>query len=229
MQKPRILVIDDASEVQELLRVVLTLKDFEVLEAYSGLDGLKVAQEQNPDLIVLDLMLPDIDGDEVCKRIKQSKDLQTIPVIMLTARSAVVDRINGLEIGANDYLIKPFDTLELLARIKVQLRQRANSQEHDRHSITLAGFYIDPATYELTINGNPIKELTPREFDILYILMRNMPNAVARSQIYEELGAAAEDSSNSRVVDIHVAKIRKKVGEQYILTIPGRGYLFAAK
>jgi two-component system alkaline phosphatase synthesis response regulator PhoP len=222
----KILIIDDSSDIQELLKAVLTLKDFQVLSALTAKDGVALAKKQNPDVIVLDLMLPDVDGIDVCKTLKELPETKDIPIIMLTARTTVLDRIKGLEIGANDYLTKPFDTLELIARIKVQLRQRKVILEKARTPLKLNQFEIDPASYKFSIGAKLIKHMTPREFDILYILMKNSPIPVQRDTIFKILSGKIE--KNSRVIDIHIAKIRKKIGTDCIKTIPGKGYLFSA-
>ena len=223
----KILAIEDAAEVQDLLKAVLTLKDFEYLGAFNGKDGLEIAKKEKPDLIILDLMLPDIDGIEVCKILKKNPETKQIPVIILTARTAVIDRVKGLEIGANDYLLKPFEALELVARIKVQLRDHELITDQTRTVLNIGAFKIDPTKYILTINGKEVKEITPREFDILYILMKSAPNPVDRETISQMIWGEKQ-KENSRVIDIHVANIRKKIGDDKILTIPGKGYIFSS-
>ena len=223
----KILIIEDSPEIQELLKAILELKDFTVFQAYNSQEGFSLAQQEKPDLIILDLTLPDGDGIELCHKFKSEFFSATIPIIMLTARTSVIDRIKGLEIGANDYLIKPFDTLELIARIKVQLRDKEKEVDSTRISIKLAEVEIIPSTYQLKINEEQIQDITPREFDILYILMKNSPNPVSREEIFQEVGKHYE-KGQSRVVDIHIAKIRKKIGEDRIKTISGKGYFFSA-
>jgi DNA-binding response OmpR family regulator len=225
MPIPKILLIDDSSDIQELLHAVLSLKDFEVLTAFTGKEGLILSKKEKPDVIVLDLMLPDIDGIDVCKQLRQHSITKEIPIIMLTAKTTVLDRIKGLEIGANDYLTKPFDTLELIARIKVQLRQRENLTRKPRLPVKIGTSEIDPSSYKFTIQGKLIKNLTTREFDILYILMQHFPNPVERENIFSLLG---KTETASRVIDIHITNIRKKIGAERIKTISGKGYLFSA-
>lgn len=222
----KIVVIEDSMEVQELLKTVLTLKDFEYLSAFTGKKGLELAKKEKPDLIILDLTLPDIDGIDLCATLKSDPGTKHIPVIMLTARTAMIDKIKGLEIGANDYLVKPFEVLELVARIKVQIRQQETVSDQTRTPLKLGTFEIDPAKYLLDINGKKVKGITPKEFDILYILMKNSPNPVDREKIFRMIWGEKQ-KENSRVIDIHIANIRKKIGEDKILTIPGKGYLFS--
>lgn len=222
----KILIIDDSKDIQELLQAVLGLKDLQALSALTAKEGIALAKKQNPDVIILDLMLPDIDGIDVCKTLKDVPETKNIPIIMLTARTTVLDRIKGLEIGANDYLTKPFDTLELIARIKVQLRQREALMVQTRIPLKLGNIDVDPASYRCAVAGRIIKDLTPREFDILYILMKNSPIPVQRDTIFKILSGKIE--KNSRAIDIHIAKIRKKIGIDHIKTIPGKGYLFSA-
>jgi two-component system, OmpR family, alkaline phosphatase synthesis response regulator PhoP len=222
---PKILIVDDSEDVLELLKTVLVLRDFEVLEALNGKQGIQVAKKEQPDLVILDLMLPDMDGISVCQTLKTTSETKNIPVIMLTARASILDKVKGLENGGDDYLVKPFDTLELLARVKVQLRQKGVALDEARQAIRIGQFQADPASYTVHNNGKEIKSLTPREFDILYILMKNSPKPVPREDIFQVIWDKSE-KKYSRVIDIHIAKIRKKIKPQTIKTIPGKGYLF---
>jgi two-component system alkaline phosphatase synthesis response regulator PhoP len=223
---PKILVVDDSDEVREVVKTVLVLKDFTVVEASSGKQAMAVLQKETPDLVVLDLMLPDMDGIEVCKNIKKHAKLGKTPILMLTARTGVYDRVKGLEIGADDYLGKPFDTLELLARVNALLRRSASLEDGTRMALKNDRIEMDPGSYTLTVDGKPVKTLTPREFDILYVLMKNCPRAVTREDISHALGTK-DEKNPTRVIDIHIAKIRKKIGAQKIKTIPGKGYLLS--
>ena len=183
-----------------------------------------------PDVVILDLILPDMDGLNICKIIKENSATEHVPILMLTARAEVLDRVKGLESGADDYLVKPFDTLELLARVKVLLRRGAQANPKSRIPIKIGEFEIDPGNYTFHINGKSIDNLTPREFDILYLLMRNSPEPVKREDIYKDIWGS--DKGDSRVIDIHIAKIRKKLGQQFfeqIKTIPAKGYLFTSR
>ena len=224
---PKVLAIEDNEDVLELLNTVLVLRDFQVLEATTGNQGIELAKENHPDLIILDLILPDLDGFKVCQILKQMPETTNIPIIMLTARTTVLEKVKGLETGANDYLIKPFDTLELLARIKVQLRQKGIALGESRSAIKVGSFEVDPSNYKVHVNGQEISDLTPREFDILYILMKNSPKPVSREDIFQIIWGKTE-KKYSRVIDIHIGKIRRKIKSQQIKTIPRKGYLFPA-
>ena len=228
MNHHKILIIEDDADVRELVKTALALKDFDVAETGTGQQGISLCQSENPDVLILDLMLPDIDGMTVCESLKRDRKTASIPILMLTARSSPVDRVKGLESGADDYLVKPFDTLELLARVKVLLRRKGDGE--GKIPLMINEFEIDPASYKLTIAGNPITNLTPKEFEILYFLMKHSPNPVSREEIYKEIWGM-DGNPLTRVVDIHIVKIRRKIGTQYstrIKTIPAKGYLFSA-
>lgn len=225
---PKILIVDDSEDVLELLKTVLVLRDFQVVEALNGKHGIALAKKEQPDLVILDLMLPDIDGITVCQTLKTMPETKHIPVIMLTARAGVLDKVKGLETGGDDYLVKPFDTLELLARVKARLRQKGVEMDETRQPLKIGDFYIDPSKYSVGNGAKDIKNLTPREFDILYILMKNSPKPVPREDIFQIIWDKSE-KKYSRVIDIHIAKIRKKIKPQTIKTIPGKGYLFPSQ
>ena len=221
-----ILIVDDSDEIREVIKTILTLKNFSVLEAYSGKQALNIIQKGNPDMVILDLILPDIDGTEICKTLKANPKTSSIPVLMLTARTGIYDRVKGLEMGADDYLIKPFDTMELLARVNALLRRSGIPKGVARVAIKTDKLNMDPGDYSVSINGKSVTNLTPREFDILYILSKNSPRAVTRDEIFESIW---EKNANekTRVIDIHIARIRKKIGQEKIKTIPGKGYLLS--
>lgn len=224
---PKILLVEDDSDVLELIKHSFSIRDFTVLQTESGKEALAITKKEFPDLIILDLTLPDMDGVEVCKSLKERPETKEIPILMLTARTGVIDRVKGLEIGADDYLIKPFDPMELIARAKALLRRTIGSKGAARIPIKVGSIHIDPVNYALDIKGKPIHELTPKEFDILYELVRQAPRPVSREDLYQTIwGRTKKD--NTRVIDIHVAKIRKKIGEHRIKTIPAKGYLFSA-
>ena len=224
---PKILIIEDDQDVRELVKHTFSLRDFSVLEAEDGKTGLGIARKKFPDLIILDLMLPDIDGMDICKTLKEKAETKDIPVLMLTARTTVIERVKGLEIGADDYLTKPFDSMELIARAKVLLRRTESSRGTGRTPIKMGSAQIDPISYTLEIQGKKIPNLTPKEFDILYVLVKNAPSPVSRENLYRTIWGR-DKNENTRVIDIHVSKIRKKIGEHRIKTIPAKGYFFSA-
>ena len=226
----KILVIDDNADVRELVKTILYLKDFEVLEASCGKEGLQISKKKFPDLIILDLMLPDMDGLTVCKEIKRNYLTQDIPILILTGRTDVVNRVKGLEAGADDYLIKPYDNMELLARVKVLLRRSGKRESTGERGtmIKVTDFEIDPSKFTLLVNGKPIN-LRQKEFDILYLLMKNSPKAVSRIDIFQSIWSKDEKES-IRVIDMHIMGMRNKIGQPYsgrIKSIYGKGYLFS--
>ncbi|OGR82530.1 MAG: hypothetical protein A2901_09055 [Elusimicrobia bacterium RIFCSPLOWO2_01_FULL_54_10] len=224
---PKILIVDDDLDVQELIKQSFAIRDFTVLMAETGKEAIAAANKECPDLIILDLKLPDMDGIDVCKALKDVPETKDIPILMLTARTGVIDKVKGLEIGADDYLVKPFDPMELIARAKVLMRRTQGDKGAARTPIKLGQVHIDPVNYNLEIKGKAISDLTPKEFDILYVLIRHSPSPVSREDIYKSIWGKVK-MDGTRVIDIHIAKIRKKIGEHHIKTIPAKGYFFTA-
>lgn len=221
----KILLVEDNDEIRELLKVALTLKDFDVLEAVNGQEAIAKMAENHPDLVILDLILPDMDGMDICKRWKENTATKDTPVLMVTGRTRISDRVMGLETGADDYIVKPFDTLELLARVKVLLRRAHPQRSAERQHLKVGDLELDPSNYTILQNGSPVFNLTTREFDILYVLMNESPKPVSRETILEAVWGKPE-KGDSRVIDIHIANIRKKIGQDKIKTISGKGYLY---
>ena len=223
---PSILLIDDDVELCSLIVEYLGGHGYTLPCAHDGVSGLARVLEGQHDLVILDVMLPQIDGFEVLRRLRQRT---AVPIIMLTARAAEQDRISGLESGADDYLLKPFATGELLARIRAVLR-RAQQRMHDRPAILEAGgVRLNAQTYQAWAGGKPI-ELTPTEFEILELLVRSAGRVVSRDEIsvvlYQRQATAYE-----RSVDVHLSHLRKKLEGQpdaAIRTVRGVGYLFTA-
>jgi two-component system, OmpR family, response regulator CpxR len=219
----RILIIDDDVELAGLLREFLQREGFETEFAHDGKTGLARATAGLVDLVVLDVMLPGIDGFEVLRRLRQTTRL---PVVMLTARGEDVDRIVGLELGADDYLPKPFNPRELIARIRAVLRRVQPRSEEGR--IEVNGVALDPGTREVFCGGQPV-ELTTIEFDILELLMRAAGRVLSRDQIMEAL-YNRKASPFDRAMDMHVSHLRKKLvcgDRELIKTVRGVGYQFA--
>jgi two-component system response regulator CpxR len=223
---PSILLIDDDVELCSLIVEYLGGHGYTLACAHDGVSGLARVLEGHHDLVILDVMLPQIDGFEVLRRLRQRT---AVPIIMLTARAAEQDRISGLESGADDYLLKPFATGELLARIRAVLR-RAQQRMHSRPAILEAGgLRLNAQTYQAWAGGKPI-ELTPTEFEILELLVRSAGRVVSRDEIsgvlYQRQATAYE-----RSVDVHLSHLRKKLEGQpdaAIRTVRGVGYLFTA-
>ncbi len=223
-----ILVVDDDPDIINVLKANLELHDYEVDTAMNCRETEERLSERLPDLVILDLMLPDGDGIEVCRRIKG--EFRDLPIIMLTARDRISDKVMGLESGADDYVVKPFETLELIARIKACLR-RYRVQEPD---VLQAGdVKIDYQRRLVEVRGRRI-ELTPKEFELLCLLMENRGKVLSRDFIRRSLWRGSQLYSWSRVIDVHIQHLRQKIEEdpsapEYILTIAGVGYRFAER
>ncbi len=222
-----ILVVDDEPKVARLARDYLEKNGFRVITAADGQSALATARREKPDLIILDLMLPQIDGREVCRILRrESGDLGRTPIIMLTALSEEIDQVTGLEIGADDYITKPFSVRALVARVRALLR-RTRGDVRAPGIIRSGRLEIDPEKYLVTLDGNPIK-LTPNEFKLLQILASRPGQTLTREQLLDELHGAA--SSFDRSVDSHIKNLRKKLeaatGESMIETVYGVGYRF---
>jgi DNA-binding response OmpR family regulator len=221
---PKILIIDDDSKLLQLLVVYLNNFGFHTTTALNAQEGLKKLNTEAPDLIVLDVMLPGMDGFDVCKTIRQS---QTIPIIMLTARGDVTDRVVGLESGADDYLAKPFDPRELVARIHSVLRRVPKNPDND--VVTFGSLVIDFSKRTVSLNGQ-IVLLTTNEFEALSLLVKNAGKVLNRDQILEALRGIEFEAYN-RSVDITMSRLRQKLQDDpkepsFIKTIWGTGYVF---
>ena len=220
----RLLIIDDDEKLNKLLTDYLGKMGFEVMSATLPSQGLEKLERETPDLVILDVMLPEMDGFEVCRTIRQSS---TIPVIMLTARGEVMDRVVGLEIGADDYLPKPFEPRELVARIQSILRRVQAKRNSGLKKI--GSLIIDFHKLEVTVDEKPVG-LTSSEFECLALLVKNSGKVLNRDQIIEQLRGIEWDAFN-RSVDITMSRLRQKLGDdpknpRFIKTIWGTGYLF---
>lgn len=218
-----ILVVDDEPKVVRLARDYLEKQGFRVLTAGDGQSALTAARGEKPDLIILDLMLPGIDGREVCRILRRESD---VPIIMLTALSEEIDQVTGLEIGADDYIVKPFSPRALVARVRALLR-RTRGEIRAPNVIRTGGLEIDSQKYSVTYNGNSLK-LTPNEFKILHILASHPGQTITREQLLEHLHGTA--FTTDRSVDSHIKNLRKKLesasGQHMIETVYGIGYRF---
>jgi DNA-binding response OmpR family regulator len=221
-----ILVVDDEPRVARLARDYLEKNGFRVLTAGDGQSALTTARREKPDLVILDLMLPQIDGREVCRILRRESD---VPIIMLTALSEEIDQVTGLEIGADDYITKPFSVRTLVARVRALLR-RTRGEVKAPNIVRIGGLEIDGGKYSAAFNGNPLR-LTPNEFKLLYLLASRPGQTLTREGLLEELHGAA--SSLDRSVDSHIKNLRKKLeaasGEPMIETVYGIGYRFNDK
>jgi two-component system, OmpR family, response regulator MprA len=218
-----ILVVDDDPKLLKMVQRTLAYEGFQVLTALDGREALAQAISQRPDAIVLDWMMPDLDGLEVTTRLRAAAD--TVPILMLTARDAVQDRVTGLDGGADDYLVKPFSPAELLARLRALLR-RAET-ESEKKPLEYAGLSLDPVTRE-TRRQNRVFELTPREFDLLHLFLRHPRQVLTRGQILEEIWGY-DFGGEDNVLEVYVGYLRKKTeagGETRLIhTMRGIGYV----
>ena len=225
----KILVVDDEQSIQELLVYNLQKNGYEALTASDGREAL--AKAEGMDLILLDLMLPEIDGIEVCRCLKAAARTANIPVIMLTAKADEIDRVIGLEMGADDYVAKPFSMRELMARIKAVLRRSAHDNGSE-NSLVIGSLRLDFDSYQVWLKGNKLP-LTPKEFDLLKLLLTNPGRAFSRDELLERIWGY-EYYGDTRTVDVHIRHLRAKLAadtafSEAIETVRGVGYLFTRK
>lgn len=223
----KILVIDDEETTVKLISILLERKGYEVVKAYRAEDGLRKAYRTHPDLVLLDIMMPDMDGWEVCKRLRELSD---VPIVFLTARTETEDIVRGLELGADDYVVKPYDNDELIARVRAHLRRAPKSDMLEELVFDGGQFTVNLMNREVTVRGEE-QHLTPKEFALLSVLARNAGRVVTRKELVTEAwGQEYGDAIDSLKLYIHY--LRKKVEvdpshPQYILTSRGVGYRFA--
>lgn len=224
MSAPTVLVVDDEPSIRNVVRAYLEQAGFRVMTAEDGAQALELARRERPDLVVLDLMLPGIDGMEVAARLRAESDLF---ILMLTARAEEADRVAGLRIGADDYMVKPFSPRELAARVEAILRRRRAAPPPDTR-LRFQHVIVDPEGREALVHGTPL-ELTPTEFDLLLALARNAGRALSRNQLID-LVWGSDFFGTDRVVDVYVGQVRRKLeaasGETLIRTARGFGYKF---
>ena len=227
-----VVLIEDETSISEPLHDALSAGGFDVLVAGTGTEGLRLIGEHNPDIVLLDLGLPDMDGRDVCRTLRQTS---TVPVIMLTARGQETDRVVGLEIGADDYVTKPFSLAELTARMRAVLRRvPAASTEpaaEAPRTMTIGGLELDERTWAVRLNDEPL-DVTRREFELLRLLMRNAGTVLTREQLMEEVWDT-NWFGPTKTLDVHVSSLRRKLGDDpaeagYIHTVRGVGFRFAA-
>jgi two-component system alkaline phosphatase synthesis response regulator PhoP len=226
MSGERILIVDDEPNIVQLARLYLEREGFKVESAGDGRSALATVQQRPPALLVLDIMLPEMDGLEVCRRLRASGN--SLPILMLTARDEDVDKILGLELGADDYLTKPFNPRELVARIKAILRRGERMADSARAPIHLDEVVIDPARREVTVNGELVN-LRTQEFDLLLTLAEHKGLVLTREQLLEKAWGY-DYYGQSRTVDVHVGHLRRKLANSslHIETITGVGYKLVA-
>ena len=228
MTRKTILLIEDEPDILELMQFNLEREGFKVVSAVTGEEGYRLARELAPDLIVLDLMLPDMSGIEVCKLVRQQDELRNLPIIIATARDSESDVVVGLELGADDYITKPFSVRELSARIRAVLRRAEPSSSYPTGQIVRAGpLELDPTRHEVRIHGQPV-ELTLAEFRLLSALAGAPGRVFTRDQLLDRI-TGGQATIIDRNVDVHIRALRRKLGNDagLIGTVRGIGYKFA--
>lgn len=222
----RILVIEDEPDIRQVLDYNLRLAGHEVSAAARGLDGLRLVREESPELVILDLMLPDIPGTEVCRTIKDNPQTRSLPVVMLTARGEEIDRVVGFELGADDYITKPFSVRELVLRVRAVLRRKVPTSS-DAPTIEFGNLRIDRAAHRVWVDGAEV-ELTALEFKLLVTLYDRRNRVQSRESLLDHVWGI-EARISTRTVDAHVKRLREKIGaaRDYIETVRGVGYRFA--
>lgn len=231
MEKETVLIVDDEKEIRKLIQIYLNSEGYNTLLAENGQEALELLDKNQVHLIVLDIMMPKMDGIEACLKIREERNM---PIIMLSAKTEDMDKILGLTTGADDYVTKPFNPLELVARIKSQLRRYIrlnNPKSVNKAFLEADGLSINIETHEVKVDGREVK-LTPREFDILELLVRNKGIVFSIEKIYEKVWREDFFESNNTVM-VHIRKIREKIEEdsrnpKYIKTVWGVGYKFEA-
>jgi two-component system OmpR family response regulator len=229
MARKRVLVVDDDAKVVEVLKLYLNHDGCEVLTADNGVDGLRLAREKRPDLVVLDLLLPKLDGWQVCRVLRGESD---VPIIMLTARTTEQDRVAGLDLGADDYVPKPFSPRELAARVRAVLRRQPGATEPTPGAVTRGALTVDFLMRQALLDGKPIS-LTPTEFNLLGIMVREPGRVFSRADLIGKAFGRNADSLE-HTIDTHVMNLRRKLepdpaSPKYIITMFGAGYKFGGK
>lgn len=228
---PLILAVDDEANILELLKFNLSKEGYHVIGATNGFDATGLAREEKPDLIILDVMLPEMDGYDVLRTLKANKETASIPVIMLSAKSEVLDKVVGLELGADDYITKPFSPREVVTRVKVHLRRKAplnaQVQEETKNEIRIGRLVIRPEKYEAVLDGTKL-DLTPKEFELLHLLAANPGRVFTRDILLERIWGY-DSVRETRTVDVHIRYLRQKIernpaSPEYIETVRGVGY-----
>jgi two-component system phosphate regulon response regulator PhoB len=226
--KPKVLVVDDEPDAVELIAFNLKSAGYDVITANDGREGLKKARSAPPQLLILDLMLPEVDGLEVCKILRRDPATSDIPIIMLTAKAAEIDRVLGLELGADDYLTKPFSPRELVLRVKRLLR-RVQGTEQKAERIAYQELCIDIPRHQATVKGKPV-ELTATEFKLLAVLTQRRGRVQSRDQLLRDVWEY-DTLIDTRTVDTHMRRLREKLrtAARYLETVRGAGYRFVDK
>jgi DNA-binding response OmpR family regulator len=223
-----ILVVEDDKKTASLLQLYLEREGFKTMLAFDGEKAIEMAREYAPDFVILDLMLPKLDGWEVCRRLRRSSQ---VPILMLTARGEEIDRVAGLTLGADDYVVKPFSPRELVARVQAILRRGRLETKDDKAVLHHQGLVLDLEKNQVKLDGRPV-HLTPHEYHLLLTLMAKPGRVFTREELLDRLYPRGEAVVIPRVIDVHVGKLRQKIerdpsNPRHILTVRGLGYRFA--
>ncbi len=229
--RKRIVLIEDEKDIVELVRYNFRKEGFEFSSFTSGKEGLEHLRRHPVDLVLLDIMLPDLDGFEICKRLRAEDRMKSLPIIFLTAKGEEIDRVLGLEIGADDYVVKPFSPRELVARVKAVLRRQTRPAER-QEVVEARDLRLDARTQEVTVGGKPA-ELSTLEFKLLHFLASHPRRIFSREQLLDEVWGR-DHFVTPRTVDVHIRRVREKIEiqpdrPQYLQTVRGAGYRFAAE
>ncbi len=229
MPQPRILIVDDEPAIREMIAVALELAGFDVLEAEQAQQAHECIVDQRPDLVLLDWMLPSVSGIELARRLKRDDATAEVPIVMLTAKSEEDNKIQGLEVGADDYITKPFSTRELIARVKAVLRR--SSVSGAEKVIDVEGLRLDPVSHRISAHGQPV-EMGPTEYRLLEFFMGHQERAYSRTQLLDQVWGAnvyVED----RTIDVHIRRLRKALEphgfDSFVQTVRGTGYRFSSQ
>ena len=228
--KQKILIADDDANIAELISLYLEKEGFETRKAENGRIALEILKNFSADLLILDIMMPEMDGYEVCRTVRKDS---SVPIIMLTAKGETFDKVLGLELGADDYMVKPFDTKELVARVKAVLRRSAVPENRNEKKISYTGLTINLSNYSVTYHGEEI-EMPPKELELLYFLAAHPNQVFTREQLLNQIWGY-EYYGDTRTVDVHIKRIREKLGQGEepgvwsIKTVWGVGYKFEVK
>lgn len=226
MAQRKILIIEDDANIRELLKIYLEREGYEITTADTGDSGIKAFKRENPDLVLLDIMLPETDGFSVCRQIRESS---RTPIIMLTAKSETFDKIMGLELGADDYIVKPFEMREVLARISAVLRRYI--KEESSETLSFENLVINKTAYQLEVNGKKI-DAPPKEIELLYFLASSPNRVFTRAQLLDDVWGF-DYYGDTRTVDVHIKRLREKLdgasSQWELKTVWGVGYKFEVK
>lgn len=225
--KQKILIVDDDKHIAELISLYLEKEGFDTREAYDGREAIKEIGAIKPDLVILDLMLPGMDGYQVCAEVRKTSN---VPIIMLTAKGETFDKVLGLELGADDYIVKPFDSKELVARVKAVLRRYEPKQQDDANILRFPNLEINISNYSVAYHGKSL-EFPPKEFELLFYLAEHPNRVFTREQLLDQIWGY-EYIGDTRTVDVHVKRIREKLNQEDewgILTVWSVGYKFGQK